>query len=402
MKNMTNVDANSTAPYWDRAQRRKQQSGFSLMELTIALGVFLVIGGAAMSLVRAHVPLVSTQQTQVGMNMNLRTALAQMEVDVANAGMGYYTTTNIPSWPVGVTISNSQPGTGCNTATTSPAGSTFGANCFDTLNVISADPAIPPLHPSASATTAADVDTSAVNTVYLTTPATFASATAFAASFHTGDELLWLQPQLGGPSSMTTTTLTADGAVSSTPNVIMLTFNKTTAANPPTTYGGVNGTDPLNIANPQDDSTTSTTLNTNSTVSVLTAGPFHAATDWVLRLDPITYKVDTSTPTNPKLIRQHGLNATATVDVIAEQIVGFKVGAALRQPLPTDPPFWFDTNGYGQNWSQICALRISILARTTPNSNLASNFKNSFDQGPYQIVGSSITINPRNLSMTSQ
>ena len=41
-----------------------------------------------------------------GMNVALRNAAAQMQVDLVNAGTAYFQGANIPSWPVGVTIVN--------------------------------------------------------------------------------------------------------------------------------------------------------------------------------------------------------------------------------------------------------------------------------------------------------
>src|SRR5438552_3926421 len=75
-------------------------SGFSLMELIVAIAVFLIISAAALSLIKRHVPLVSTQQNQAGLNITMRNALAQLQVDVVNAGTGYYQGVNIPTWPI--------------------------------------------------------------------------------------------------------------------------------------------------------------------------------------------------------------------------------------------------------------------------------------------------------------
>ena len=50
-------------------RRRSAASGFTLIELTIAITVFLVIGAAAMSLFKQHASLFSDQQYQIGLNV---------------------------------------------------------------------------------------------------------------------------------------------------------------------------------------------------------------------------------------------------------------------------------------------------------------------------------------------
>jgi type II secretory pathway pseudopilin PulG len=111
---------------------RKAAAGFSLVELMVAMLIFMIIGGAAVALVKKHVPIFTSQQNQTGLNISMRNAVAQLQIDVVNAGTGYYQGVNIPSWPIGITIVNSAPGTGCfNAATLS-----YGATCFDRLNII--------------------------------------------------------------------------------------------------------------------------------------------------------------------------------------------------------------------------------------------------------------------------
>jgi hypothetical protein len=41
-----------------------------------------------------------------------------------------------------------------------------------------------------------------------------------------------------------------------------------------------------------------------------------------------------------------------------------------------------------------------LIARATPNSDNSNgtNFTNTYDQGPYQVQGVSVVINPRNLN----
>jgi prepilin-type N-terminal cleavage/methylation domain-containing protein len=364
--------------------RNNNSAGFSLIELLVALAIFMVIGGAAVSLVRRHVPLASSVQNQVGLTMTLRNAIAQMEIDVVNAGTGYYTGANIADWPIGVTIQNN-----VSTACNNPANFTYGASCFDKLNVIAADTNVPPTHPSSSATAAVDIDTSVNADVFLTPPAGITPA-AFAANFHNGDYLLWLHTNTSGTSTLTTTVLTADGVVQG--STAHLTYTKTSTS-------GVDPSDTLQIANPGDAPTGSSVLWT----------AFSSANDWVIKLNPITYQVDVSNATNPKLVRQQG----GTTDVVAEQIIGFRIGASARIGL-VDEPYSFNAAaaspssgctsscGYGNDWSQVRSLRISLIARTPPRSDPTDTFRNSFDGGPYRIQGASVTINPRNLSMNDQ
>ena len=84
----------------------KRAAGFSLMELMVAMAMFLIVGGTAVNLFKQHVPLFTQQQNQTAVNVAMRNAAAQMQIDLANAGSGYYQGINIPAWPIGVTIVN--------------------------------------------------------------------------------------------------------------------------------------------------------------------------------------------------------------------------------------------------------------------------------------------------------
>lgn len=365
MKNTVNIQVSRRA--------RKSAGGFSLVEMMIAVAVFLIIGGAAINLVSKHAPLASSAQNQLGLNMALRNAIAQMEVDVANAGTGYYPGANIATWPIGVTIVNAPQAAACNTA----ANFRYGANCFDTLNVIAADPNTPPSHPQ-------DIGANCVSTTssnLFTVPIGTETLADLASHFKSGDQLLVIKSD---GSQMTTTTLTADGQV---------TGGKVKLQHNPTGADGTSG-DPFNI-------TTAANLNK--------LGIQFCETDWVLKLNPITYRVDLTNPDDPKLVRQQSGNT----DVIAEQVIGFRVGASVRVGT-ADQPYNFNSAGtsaadgctsncgYEDDWSQIRAVRISLLGRTPPNADLTSRYQNSFDGGPYKIQGVSVTINPRNLSMSDQ
>lgn len=339
--------------------RRASSPGFSLVELMVAMAIFLVVGGAAVELAKRHVPLFTAQQNQTGLNLAMRNGVAQMQIDVVNAGTGYYQGVNIPSWPIGITVVNSAPGTGCFDS----AANTYTSTCFDTLNVIAMDQNTPPSNPS-------DIGSNCVSTTsssLFITPVGATTLSQLAADFHTGDQILVVKSD---GSQMTTTILTSDGQISG--GKVKLDHN-------PTGADGTNTTtqDPLSLTNSADSNKLGTQF---------------CNTDWVLRLAPITYSVDASDPTDPKLVRtQNGQPS-----VIAEQIIGFKVGASIWNGT-TDNTYSFDAASYNHDWSLIRSVRVSMIGRT--QTDLGSSFRNSFDGGPYKIQSISVVINPRNLSM---
>jgi prepilin-type N-terminal cleavage/methylation domain-containing protein len=342
-----------------RTTHRTSPTGFSLVELMVAMAVFLVVGGAAVALVKMHVPLFTSQQNQTGMNLSMRNGVAQLQIDVVNAGTGYYQGVNIPSWPIGITVINSAPGTGCYNAATN----TYGSTCFDILNVIAIDQNTPPSNPS-------DIGANCVSTTsssLFVTPVGTTTLAQLAGDFHAGDQVMLVKSD---GSQMTTTILTSDGQV---------TGGKVKLAHNPTGVDGTNSTtaDPLGLSNTSDSNK---------------LGVQFCNTDWVLKLSPITYQVDTSTPSNPKLTRTQGGQTT----VLAEQIIGFKVGASIWNGT-TDNTYSFDANSYNHDWSLIRSIRVSLIGRTP--TDVSNNFRNTFDGGAYKVEGVSVVINPRNLSM---
>ena len=100
-------------------------------------------GQAALTLFSVEQPLLNRQQNFAGLNIAMRNAVAQIQLNTVNAGTGFYPGTNIPDWPVGVTIINSNPSSACNT----PSTFTYSSTCFDKLNIITTDPNTPPAHP---------------------------------------------------------------------------------------------------------------------------------------------------------------------------------------------------------------------------------------------------------------
>jgi hypothetical protein len=133
--------------------------------------------------------------------------------------------------------------------------------------------------------------------------------------------------------------------------------------------------------------------------------------DWIIKLAPgITYQVDTTTdPSNPTLTRTVGSGSPMTV---MEQLVGFKIGATTFNLPAADPDYNYDASTYEQNgaspgtvvaspynYSLVRAVRVSLIGRTPPNYNNSYKFRNAFDSGPYQVQGTAMVVNPRDLSM---
>ena len=91
-------------------------------------------------------------------------------------------------------------------------------------------------------------------------------------------------------------------------------------------------------------------------------------------LSGISYGVDASTPSNPKLVRGPiGTNLAGAQNVIAEQIIGFKVGVwnTWTNNYYYDASATKAAGGYGSDWTSIKAVRIDLTARTPINSDPA-------------------------------
>jgi len=369
---------------------RKRWSGFTLIELMVAMLVFLVIGGAAVSLIKKHVPLFASEQNQATLNVGVRNAVAQMQMDVVNAGSGFYPGANMPFFPTGITVTNTGT-TGCHDAAWNYTG------CFDRINVITADDTIPPAHPSGNALGTAPADTMS-GTLFLTFPGvnpppTAANLTNWAnTKFTGGTELLLIQGgtdfSTGGSGAcpcnprMTTVVLTSPtGTVSG--SSIQVSYTATLAGGVPAAIPDLMGiitfgdTDQL----------------TNS---------FDPTQDYAIKLSGISYGVDISVPSNPKLVRvPFGTALQGAQNIVAEQIIGFKVAVwnTNTNSYLYDSTQLKGATGNCCDWTSIKAVRIDLTARTPINSDPSVKFRNSLDGGPYQVQKTSVVINPRNLSM---
>ena len=75
-----------------------------------------------------------------------------------------------------------------------------------------------------------------------------------------------------------------------------------------------------------------------------------------------------------------------------DQLVSFKVGAALANDPSgnyyynaSDPPPTINNGGYGNDFTLVRSIRVTMMARTPPNGTLP--YRNRFDGGPYQVLG---------------
>jgi Tfp pilus assembly protein PilW len=467
----------SNSPGKESLRLKARAAGFSLFELCVAMAIFLIVGGTAMTLFSRHEALLSQEQGTAGLNIGLRNALSQIQMDLVNAGSGLVPgAASVTSWPVGVIIVNSNPNASpvCSPATTG----TYTANCFDSMTIVMVDPKTPYLQLGSSYTSAACLNTtgeacgtSNVVTTEGTTTVTGAlpsgySAATYASNFKNGDQVLFVDVSSSG-QSFTVATLTAAGSASGSSNVV-LTFDETqpggynygaTSANDPlgmttpycyvsTTSGSTTvtqvsgntfppdrivGSTPINSAWDGESvqicnnstgvstctsytvstvpSTTSLTL-TSAPTATLSNAPFFFYTtysttnsffqnDFVLRLLPIQYSVSEANASDPQLVRTQA----GTPNTVMDQVIGFKVGATWwNNPLEaTEGNFGYDYNSvdYGNNFSLVRAVRVSIIGRTTPSTDPTYTYTNPFDGGRYQIRGSSIVVNPRNLTMSN-
>jgi len=406
-----------------RAGRSKKRTigGFTLIELLVAMAIFMLISGIAFRLFFQQQTSAQLTRDQMGLNMALRNAVAQMQIDVSNAGSGYFQGVNIPSWPVGATIINHvvASGTSCYTSSTA----TYGPSCFDQINVIAAaNPTnFPPVQASDS-TGGSSPTTNCSNTstgvaysqpaVVNGTPWTLATT---AGEFKRGDQLLFLNST---GSKLTTVVLTADAAVVG--SAVKFVFNATHA-------DGTNvlANDPLDIT--ACDSTNASNLTPCPIATKF--GTQYCGGDYIIKLNPIIYQVcagpgsaspcDTSTTSDdiadPKLKRTYNVvtsscpNGCPQTDIVMDQVIGFKVGAAIFNTASdsSSTQYNYDSSTYtnstandsAYNFTMVRSIRASIIARTTPNSSASYTFRNTFDGGRYQVQGMAVVVNPRNMSM---
>ena len=399
----------------EKSRSVRKDAGFTLVELLVAAVIFTIISAASFSLLAQHQPIFNQQQNLAEVNIALRNAVAQMEIDLGNAGANYYSGLNIPNYPVGVVITNNPVASGGDCRTGTPL--VYSTNCFDQMSIITADINTPPTTPSGSTAGSCASTASAGNsTAYLAPTATpttgygsgvaglaAAAAAALNYKYNGGtnpDQLLFVN---NDGSKYTTAKLTL---ATTTATIGVNYYVKVTYGGTDTTTHGLNTT----TNDPYGMTTKPNTLLADSFCS--------SPMDYVLRIVPITYSVDVTTdPSNPTLMRQvAGITQSTSQKQLATQIIGFKLGAALFNSTTDQETtvYCFDAKAYDPNCPSITvgtagawtynytfvrSVMVSLIGRTKPVTDPTYKFRNTFDSGAYEIQGVSVVVNPRNMSM---
>jgi prepilin-type N-terminal cleavage/methylation domain-containing protein len=391
---------------------RGPSRGFSLIELMVAMVVFLIVAGTAFSVFDQHINSIATQENLSGVNLELRNATAQLQMDLSAGGQNLLAgAPNAPDFSAGVVIENNVPGVAASCAPTAAYGYPVPSACFDSLTIFG------PQDTHCAATTngyppvlqlAVDKGQQSVSSgaLYGTDPTNPANNAADAACFRSGDEVLVIQFPSG--SSLTCTNgnypycmnaVTLSSGASTSGSDIDLPNSQTDAQGIMTNPSGQNYQDAL-----------ATSFGPSASAYLVDIGPASS---------PITYKVQLN-PQNsvdPQLLRCDS-NGCA---VLADQIIGFKVGAALWSNEANGQPdianFFYDSSQYCTEWngvdcdtaptnnapydfSLVRAVRVSLVGRTPPRTDVTLNkFSNGFDGGPYLIQQASTVVDLRGISI---
>ena len=397
-------DSNSSSVM--SAHSFEKQSGFSLLELLTAMAIFMVIGGAGITLFKEHVPLFTAQQSQTAVNISARNAAAQIQMDLVNAGTGFYLGANVPSLPIGMSV---LPGTtfgACNPGTTQ----NYTAACYDTMSIITIDATACPLNATGEIVGGAN----GLNTLTGTLPAgsSCTSGATAAAQYKAGDEVLFVMGGVDNPGSkMAVAVLTANATASG--NTVTFTHNKAATYTDVITgqtytddYYNLNYTLSNNGGNATQN--TSSDRNGNNSYGVIGIQPVVPAyafgpNDWIIKIRGTTYGVSLANPADPTLVRSAD---NGPPQFVADQIIGFRIGAYAyddvayaQPPNPQTAGWYYDGSTYDMNTVQ--AVRVSLIGRTNPVGGQQAHYTNTFDGGTYQVQGVSIVVNPRNLSMNN-
>lgn len=404
----------------------RKSKGFSILEMLVAMAVFLIVASAAFSLFNKHLALVTEQQSLSSVNIGLRNAMSQLELDLAAAGPNLFSGVQQSGSPVqpfslGVMIRNNTPAAAGACAPNANWSYPTNTACFDSLTLFTVKPCAggnaPVLQIDDPGNSTESLSSSSIVWGNDFNPG--ANLTNDSACYKKGDEILVVQPSNGIPLTcdngnqfnycMGVVTLTKDAQVSG--GKIQLQHNPTGAGN-----------DPLGVI------FSGAATNNYSNANGLGVGYSNGA--FIVNLgdgtNDITYAVQTSAtdPSNDQLVRCNGAVCTAAnAQVLTDQVIGFKIGAILWDNAKTnatdDANYFYDASKYCTDaipgadcsttpppandpfdFTLIRAVRVSMIARTVPNANAAilTNFKNGFDGGPYLVQQGSVSVDLRSIT----
>ena len=123
----------------DHATRNRRSAlGFTLIELLVAMTVFVVVAGTAFSVFDKHMQMVTRQENLSGVNLALRNAAGQLQMDLSKSGQNLLAGigNSQVSFSAGVVVNNNVPlAQGGNAATCAPSGAMYSypvpSACFD-------------------------------------------------------------------------------------------------------------------------------------------------------------------------------------------------------------------------------------------------------------------------------
>jgi prepilin-type N-terminal cleavage/methylation domain-containing protein len=394
------------------ATQLRSSKGFSILELLIAMAVFLFVAGAAFSLFNRHLAFVTQQQRLSTLNIGMRNAMSQLELDLAAAGQNVFGNvqngTPATAFSLGVIIRNSTPlAAGACVPNARWAYPTNKA-CFDSLTIIQ-----PKNCPVLSLATSKNLTSGS-----LTANDTGANLALDAACYTNGDEVLIVSPPSTCDQGVAMTYCL--GVVTLTQNGQVAGGQITLSTNPPGPFN-----DPIGVIYSGGG--------TNYTRAVAVAAGFnYPANSYIVDLgtgaNDVTYAVQVSAtdPNDDQLVRCAGATCTpANAQVLTDQVIGFKVGAILwdnyndQTKATDDVNYFYDASAYCSDsingadcsptpppandpydYSLIRAVRVSMVARTNPGSEtlVLKNLRNGFDNGPYLVQQASVAVDLRSIT----
>jgi len=412
--------------------------GFTLIELMVAMAVFVVVAGTAFTLFGKHEGYAVRQEGLSSVNIGLRNAIAQMQMDLSGGGQNLLATAPGAAQPfsLGVIVQNNMPGTA---AACAPTAGTWAypvpSACYDGFMIV---------NPKGCAvlSLSSSLTVSSTNTMSVTDNSVAPNLTNDAACFQTGDEVLVLTESntetlltcnsTSGEQSeycMTVVTLTNNGQAlpAGTPTSVTLDYNPPAANGGPSGCPGASCSDTLGVIYQAYGD------GGNNYGNALESGSFPSGS-YVVDLGPasnqVSYSVqpNPSDVTDPQLLRctaPLAVCTAATGQVLADQIIGFKVGAALwdNEDQEDIASYFYDAANYcngsvpvaaptncsatpppandADDYALVRSIRISMIGRTKPQSDpTLGTFTNGFDNGPYLVQQASVAVDIRNMSNT--